>query len=53
MKETQETGPEIPPGKLIFPSLCGGLFERQRPATRLQSARGGGGGQKAKEPTHH
>ena len=24
MKETQETGPEIPPGKLIFPSLSPG-----------------------------
>ena len=23
MKETQETGPEIPPGKLVFPSLQG------------------------------
>ena len=29
MKETQETGPEIPPGKLVFPSLlCKSHYRR-------------------------
>ena len=47
MKETQETGPEIPPGKLVFPSLYNlelqldagtwrGLNRRPRVATGLQ-----------------
>ena len=40
MKETQETGPEIPPGKLIFPSLDsdGG---RARAVQRAETRRSG------------